>query len=329
MLDYKKLQEMDLKEVANKTQIEFAFLKAVVNHDFELAHRFNVYGFVKILSKEYDLDFTNFLEQYDKYLEDNNLKQETQIKPNKTVAPRLDSYSQKSSNLFPVIIFLIVIILAGGGYYYFDEIKAFFTSKNNVASNMVSNIIDQAKTNLKNLSTTNEKDELKEAKAEKKKEDVVVVNIQEANVSTEETNSTQIATLPTQNTQTPTQAIENTNNTSVTETTQISSKQSSESTENSVNEGVVLFKPKTKIWIGTIDLKTYRKTNLVKEEDFELPLNKDQLILTGASALDIIDNSGNTQSFPAGASKRFLIRDGNISSISLGEFLRLNKGREW
>ncbi|ENR0097384.1 hypothetical protein ACES3V_001682, partial [Campylobacter jejuni] len=89
------------------------------------------------------------------------------------------------------------------------------------------------------------------------------------------------------------------------------------------------FKTSTKIWIGLIDLKSLKKTSFVKEKDFNISLDKDQLILTGAAALTMFDQENKEQKFPVGISKRFLIKDGKITSISAAEFVKLNKGKEW
>ncbi|HHY2378433.1 TPA: hypothetical protein ACV3CC_002166, partial [Campylobacter jejuni] len=42
MLNWKKIQELNLKEVAAKTQIELDFLEALVEKNFAVLSRFNV-----------------------------------------------------------------------------------------------------------------------------------------------------------------------------------------------------------------------------------------------------------------------------------------------
>ena len=51
----KQLQDLDLKEVSAKTQIEVEFLNALIQKDFKKLSRLNVKGFLKILSREYEL----------------------------------------------------------------------------------------------------------------------------------------------------------------------------------------------------------------------------------------------------------------------------------
>ncbi|ALJ16914.1 hypothetical protein RZU90_001290 [Campylobacter jejuni] len=312
MLNWKKIQELNLKEVAAKTQIELDFLEALVEKNFAVLSRFNVKGFVKILSREYELDFSDFNEEYEAYLNENNPTPQTK---SKMITPKLDAYSQKSSNAWPFLIVLIVLVIIGSGIYYFDTLKTFFKDEQNNTSATVIDIIGQAQENLKSLSGNN----------------VVVID----NNKAQETNQTE-SVLPSQNTslQENDKNISIENNISENNTTLLDEEKNTQIQEDtntlktdSLKEAH--FKTSTKIWIGLIDLKSLKKTSFVKEKDFNISLNKDQLILTGAAALTMFDQENKEQKFPAGISKRFLIKDGKITSISAAEFVKLNKGKEW
>lgn len=312
MLNWKKIQELNLKEVAAKTQIELDFLEALVEKNFAVLSRFNVKGFVKILSREYELDFSDFNEEYEVYLNENNPTPQTK---SKMITPKLDAYSQKSSNAWPFLIVLIVLVIIGSGIYYFDTLKTFFKDEQNNTSATVIDIIGQAQENLKSLSGNN----------------VVVID----NNKTQETNQTE-SVLPSQNTslQENDKNISIENNISENNTTLLDEEKNTQIQEDtntlktdSLKEAH--FKTSTKIWIGLIDLKSLKKTSFVKEKDFNISLDKDQLILTGAAALTMFDQENKEQKFPVGISKRFLIKDGKITSISAAEFVKLNKGKEW
>ncbi|ECL2368152.1 hypothetical protein FSL55_05690 [Campylobacter jejuni] len=312
MLNWKKIQELNLKEVAAKTQIELDFLEALVEKNFAVLSRFNVKGFVKILSREYELDFSDFNEEYEAYLNENNPTPQTK---SKMITPKLDAYSQKSSNAWPFLIVLIVLVIIGSGIYYFDTLKTFFKDEQNNTSATVIDIIGQAQDNLKSLSGNN----------------VVVID----NNKAQETNQTE-SVLPSQNTslQENDKNISIENNISENNTTLLDEEKNTQIQEDtntlktdSLKEAH--FKTSTKIWIGLIDLKSLKKTSFVKEKDFNISLDKDQLILTGAAALTMFDQENKEQKFPVGISKRFLIKDGKITSISAAEFVKLNKGKEW
>ncbi|EAH6788277.1 hypothetical protein HGC67_001285 [Campylobacter jejuni] len=312
MLNWKKIQELNLKEVAAKTQIELDFLEALVEKNFAVLSRFNVKGFVKILSREYELDFSDFNEEYEAYLNENNPTPQTK---SKMITPKLDAYSQKSSNAWPFLIVLIVLVIIGSGIYYFDTLKTFFKDEQNNTSATVIDIIGQAQENLKSLGGNN----------------VVVID----NNKAQETNQTE-SVLPSQNIslQENDKNISIENNISENNTTLLDEEKNTQIQEDtntlktdSLKEAH--FKTSTKIWIGLIDLKSLKKTSFVKEKDFNISLDKDQLILTGAAALTMFDQENKEQKFPVGISKRFLIKDGKITSISAAEFVKLNKGKEW
>ncbi|BDL81890.1 hypothetical protein ACIJBG_001334 [Campylobacter jejuni] len=312
MLNWKKIQELNLKEVAAKTQIELDFLEALVEKNFAVLSRFNVKGFVKILSREYELDFSDFNEEYEAYLNENNPTPQTK---SKMITPKLDAYSQKSSNAWLFLIVLIILVIIGSGIYYFDTLKTFFKDEQNNTSATVIDIIGQAQENLKSLSGNN----------------VVVID----NNKAQETNQTE-SVLPSQNTslQENDKNISIENNISENNTTLLDEEKNTQIQEDtntlktdSLKEAH--FKTSTKIWIGLIDLKSLKKTSFVKEKDFNISLDKDQLILTGAAALTMFDQENKEQKFPVGISKRFLIKDGKITSISAAEFVKLNKGKEW
>ncbi|EIO2472916.1 hypothetical protein LQF98_001642, partial [Campylobacter jejuni] len=286
MLNWKKIQELNLKEVAAKTQIELDFLEALVEKNFAVLSRFNVKGFVKILSREYELDFSDFNEEYEAYLNENNPTPQTK---SKMITPKLDAYSQKSSNAWPFLIVLIVLVIIGSGIYYFDTLKTFFKDEQNNTSATVIDIIGQAQENLKSLGGNN----------------VVVID----NNKAQETNQTE-SVLPSQNIslQENDKNISIENNISENNTTLLDEEKNTQIQEDtnipktdSLKEAH--FKTSTKIWIGLIDLKSLKKTSFVKEKDFNISLDKDQLILTGAAALTMFDQENKEQKFPAGISK--------------------------
>ncbi|EAJ8321243.1 helix-turn-helix domain-containing protein, partial [Campylobacter coli] len=302
MLNWKKIEDLNLKEVAARTKIELEFLEALVKKDFATLNRFNVRGFVKILSREYELDFTDFNEEFETYLNENNLN-DTTTKP-KMITPKLDAYSQKSTSFVSFIIIVIIIALIGFGIYYFDYIKSFFQKDQNNSSAAVVDIIGKAQSNLKAL------------------ENNVVVIDNQAEENETEANLTQIQNTELNNTKEEIKQISTTPNNTNANEENLSTNDSLATTNQEVAEvskalnKEAHFKASGKIWIGLIDLSNYRKTGLVKENDFNLSLEVNRLVLTGAAALSVFDENGKEQKFPAGNSKRFLIKDGKITSIS-------------
>ena len=338
MVNWKKLQDLSLKEVSIKTQIELQFLEALVEKNFEILKRFNVTGFIKILSREYELDFTDFMEEYENYLNENNLNVSVKSK-NNTITPKLDSYyPQRKFPFLPVIIIVVIVIIVAVGVYYYDNIKEFLENEeNNANTSSVLNIVSEAESNLRSLGnnilvtendTNSSSEENSDAKntdeqtneqIEEKIQVIVDENVSEKNSDLNLTNEVKIEVK----TDESIQAQSNTDDTELTDT------KITEDLISNDNQKQAEFKTNMKVWVGIIDLDTYRKTTSVQEEDFNVSLDKDKLILTGAAHLTLINEEGQEEEFPAGASKRFLVKDGKIRSITLAEFMKLNKGKEW
>ncbi|ARE81064.1 hypothetical protein [Campylobacter helveticus] len=312
MQDYKKLQDLNLREVSANTQIEMVFLNALVEKDFKTLVRFNVRGFIKILEREYELDFTEFNEELDNYLSEN---QPDSLHATKTVTPPLASYSHKSSAL-PIVAIVLLVLVVGTGIYYFDTFKELLKSDENISNVVSLDVVKETELNLQSLENS-----------------VVVVG--EENVSQNETNlsveteenlNQDEKEVKDSNESIKSTPLSSENNTS--EANQIELEETSVNSQNALKEFAV-FKVNSKVWVGLINLKSGKKTSLVKDSDFNVSLSEDQLILTGATAFVLSDEEGKEKSYPAGISKRFLVQNGKITSINSAEFKRLNNGKDW
>ncbi|WP_270981046.1 hypothetical protein [Campylobacter helveticus] len=312
MQDYKKLQDLNLREVSANTQIEMIFLNALVEKDFKTLVRFNVRGFIKILEREYELDFTEFNEELDNYLSEN---QPDSLHATKTVTPPLASYSHKSSAL-PIVAIVLLVLVVGTGIYYFDTFKELLKSDENISNVVSLDVVKETELNLQSLENS-----------------VVVVG--EENVSQNETNlsveteenlNQDEKEVKDSNESIKSTPLSSENNTS--EANQIELEETSVNSQNALKEFAV-FKVNSKVWVGLINLKSGKKTSLVKDSDFNVSLSEDQLILTGATAFVLSDEEGKEKSYPAGISKRFLVQNGKITSINSAEFKRLNNGKDW
>ncbi|WP_270973591.1 hypothetical protein [Campylobacter helveticus] len=312
MQDYKKLQDLNLREVSANTQIEMVFLNALVEKDFKTLVRFNVRGFIKILEREYELDFTEFNEELDNYLSEN---QPDSLHATKTVTPPLASYSHKSSAL-PIVAIVLLVLVVGTGIYYFDTFKELLKSDENISNVVSLDVVKETELNLQSLENS-----------------VVVVG--EENVSQNETNlsveteenlNQDEKEVKDSNESIKSTPLSSENNTS--EANQIELEETSVNSQNALKEFAV-FKVNSKVWVGLINLKSGKKTSLVKDSDFNVSLSEDQLILMGATAFVLSDEEGKEKSYPAGISKRFLVQNGKITSINSAEFKRLNNGKDW
>ena len=87
-------------------------------------------------------------------------------------------------------------------------------------------------------------------------------------------------------------------------------------------------KPKSKVWMGYIDLKTYKKQQKVFKDEFTMDTNKDWIIVFGHGHLDMIVD-GKVMKYSDRNNLRFLYKDGKLTKITLKEFMSLNRGKKW
>ena len=310
----KRLQDLNLKEVAKKTQLELEFLNALVEKDFKSLSKFNVKGFCKILTREYEIDFTSFLEEHYAFLDESSgQKSIKKDDASPQITTQVDSYSQKSS-AFWIYLLVILILLVGGVFaaYKYGFFDKFLATNDDPINSSVIDIVGEAKDNLNSTLITNDSSNSQEDT----NEDTQNENTQKAEESTQEDTKTDENNKSIeQNVSTPAPVQSAT------------VMQDAISRINNKQEAV--FSTSGKVWVGFITLSDYKKTAIVTDQNFSVDLSVNQLILVGATALTVVDNEGNIQEFPAGSSKRFLVKDGKIRSVSLNEFMSNNKGREW
>ena len=97
-----------------------------------------------------------------------------------------------------------------------------------------------------------------------------------------------------------------------------------------VIESVKSFKimPNAKLWVGYIDLQTFKRDQKIFSDELDLDPNKDWLLSFGHGHVDIEIN-GELNKFNNKMNMRFLYRDGELTVIDFKEFKSLNKGSKW
>lgn len=309
----KRLEDLDLKEVSEKTRIEPEFFQALMTKDFEELSKFNVKGFFKILNREYGLDLSNELAEYEAFLNKDEEKPAASEKESKVVT-NVEQYSKETSSLWLWVAIVVVLAAIIAIIVKFDLLTGFVSeNKGESESISVAQSIDDAQSNLQeNVAENNESIEFVEP-SEPNEANASVQNIEPTN-TTPQTNAQEAQSG--QNAQsTPAQSAPQTLNEAI------------NSSEFAKKEAV--FSTDGKVWVGFIDLATRTNSSIVTDSNFSVDLSKDQLLLIGGTALTLVDETGEVQSFPSGNSKRFLVKDGKIKSINLSEFMSYNRGKEW
>ncbi len=86
--------------------------------------------------------------------------------------------------------------------------------------------------------------------------------------------------------------------------------------------------PKAKVWIGIVDLDTYKQKQIVTSKKLELDPKKSYLLVFGHSYVDI-EYSDEIKKFKNHTKLRLLYEDSTIKVLSKAEFKSLNRGRNW
>lgn len=86
--------------------------------------------------------------------------------------------------------------------------------------------------------------------------------------------------------------------------------------------------PNVRLWVGYIDLKTYKKYQKIITDELVLDAQKDWILVCGHGDLNIEVNS-EIQEFKTKKNLRFSYVDGVLQKITYNEFKNLNRGNEW
>ncbi len=86
--------------------------------------------------------------------------------------------------------------------------------------------------------------------------------------------------------------------------------------------------PKSRLWVGYMDIQTHKKKQGIITDELELDATKDWLLSFGHGHVDIyIDD--NLTKYRRGDSIKLLYKDRNISRINFKEYKVINKGSRW
>lgn len=86
--------------------------------------------------------------------------------------------------------------------------------------------------------------------------------------------------------------------------------------------------PKSRLWIGYMDLATRKKSQTIITDGFELNATKDWLLSLGHGYIDVFVDGVLTE-FRVKNNVKLLYKDGNITKISFKEYKVINKGNKW
>lgn len=309
--DLDKLKSMDLIEIARTTRIDAQNLEYIINKDFEKLANFNVKGYIKILEREFALDLSDWLSEFESAKA--SFVPVKKAKVEQVYGQRVSPNKSGSGSL----LWLLAMVLIIGAIFYFGLYKSFgeflgsLLWEQNKTTYSDAPIVNNTQKKLENIgidvvshNATDEKFALKSDinAAAATDENLSSLNaldrsirIERASIKTEENstdeNATQSAPAPSKN---------------------------------------IVLSPRGKMWIGIIDLKSGKKREMVINAPYVIASQGDEelLISTGHGMFELGKADGNV-TFSERNTQKFHVKDGNITKISTDEFLRLNKGKKW
>ncbi|MDR1008297.1 MAG: hypothetical protein LBL65_07070 [Campylobacteraceae bacterium] len=270
----KALEKIGLKEVSRKTYIELSYLKLMAERDFAKLNRIKTLGFVKIIKRECGIDMSDWVEEFEIYLQEQSNNSEIKNKEFLT-SERWYADSRKRFYVIAAVLVLIIIIAI---FYLFLKGRTAYVEDVSSYTNIV----------ITNESLQSDKDDTK----------------------TEETK----------------EAIKNSEpNEEIVEDSPVVEQNPS---TKSINKQTVIV-PNIEIWVGMIDLSTFKRNTYLQNSDIKLDTTKEQIIVTGHGDFSLRADNEIIKSFNPQNMIYLHIQNGEVKQISEDEFILLNRGKIW
>ena len=309
--DLDKLKSMDLIEIARTTRIDAQNLEYIINKDFEKLANFNVKGYIKILEREFGLDLSDWISEFEVAKEGFAPVKKAKVEQ---VYTRKMSPERSGGGW---LLWLLITVLLIAAVFYFGLYKSF----NDFLGSLLG---EQNKTTYSDAPIVNNT----QKKLENIGIDVVSRNATEDKFAIKQ----DLNTTPAMD--------ENLSSLNALDRSIRIERASIKTEENSTDENAtqsepapskdLVLSPRGKMWTGIIDLKSGKKREMVINAPYVVASqgNEELLISTGHGMFELGTADGNV-TVSARNTQKFHVKDGNITKISADEFLRLNKGKKW
>lgn len=297
--DIKILEKIGLQEVCRKTHIEVKQLEYMINNQFDKLNKINTLGFVKILSREYKLDLTDWLEGFYDYWADHKAEEES--KKNKIFIRANSDRSYKKLAWFFLLMMFIAGLFAVVSIFKIDiDLESLLEKtkfETQIAGYQSAPVVQEAAKSLG-------------------------VKVEERVIETNGTNTTVEAVIVNID-DNATQRIESNESNS-----SFNKVEEKNATISTISKNKAMILPKRKIWVGSISLDNFSRQITSDDKNLTIDLTKKQLIKTG-NGYFILSYDGTDEDFTEQGSTRFLVENGTIKKISEESFIALNKGKNW
>ena len=311
MNELENLKEIGIKEISRKTHIEPTFLQYIFDKNFEKLSRLNMRGYAKILQREYGVDLSELLAEYDAFMQENTPDDSHKTK----VSPKIASYTpdditnQRQGSGSGFFFWFIILAIIAGGAYYFDAYKyvqnfiASLNEDNTSVSYSQSSIVNEVK---KNIIDTNVTISQNTPKIDANASSVKISAPAEQNVTVSPASVDQNALKPSMAAQ-PAPKVE-------------------QNVTKPLNEAIIT--PKQRVWIGIINLENGQKTSSDTSKSVNINLDQRQLVVCGNGNIELKIGDKVTKYNPSRPA-RFLVENGDMKFLTYDEFVEMNKGKSW
>lgn len=305
--DIRVLEKIGLQEVCKRTHIEVKQLEYMINNQYDKLNKINTLGFVKILSREYKLDLTDWLEGFYDYWSEHSVEEDSH-KDKIFIRAKSDRASKKGAWLF-----LFIFLVAG----LFGVISIF---KGEINIDLMA-LLDKAKIE------TNQTSAFQSAPVVQEAATSLGVKVEERVVETNSSNSTVEAVVVSIDENLTRKAEGNDSNASSTIPLPMLP-ESNTTLINTVSQNSAIIMPTKRIWIGRVNLDTFSRQESTNDQNMTIDLTKHQIIKTGNGFFKL-SYDGSVEDFSEQGSTRFLVENGVMKKISEEKFIELNRGKNW
>lgn len=306
MSGFDRLKEIGAQKIHEKTHITKQHVQAILHESFEGINKIQFLGFLSILEREYGLNLDD--------LKSIGLAYYSEQTPS-TQEPKKKVFlvTKKKKNYIPIYIGVTVVIFAVVAYFTLLPLSSMLDSTK--VQEIDNSAIESAKTN---ISLIEKKEIIIDEETDENKTIIVQETIlqETQNQDMKEDNTSKNEVLELQEVvQEP--KVEETNLESDAKNTEVAS-----------DENSLKILPKSKVWMGYIDLKTHRKRQKTFANEFDLDAQKEYLFLFGHGYITVEVN-GVENKFSNKNNLRLLYKDGKLTKITTQEFKDLNNGSKW
>lgn len=320
------LKKIGVKEINKTTKISINKIEDILEKRFSNIQRVRVVGFLKILEREYKVDLSGWLKEYD---ESFVVEVDTSDESNSSIVEHpisnlyLDTQKQKddliaerkkqiiSKNRFYILIIAVIVVL--GGYFIF---KNFSHHSNVEVATEPTQSIDTRQDNI---------DEASVVSAIESQDNGVQEDNSAKTSSNQPKNTQEKESIPQPKQTLPKVGVAQNQPPQDTQSVSTSLPEVTQEDNSNIQEGEILVIPKRSLWVEVIDLDTNEKKQTIIQDEYPIKTGSDKLLISFGHGELTIQNNDERVDYDKSYPLRFLYtpQDG-LKQIRYSKYLELS-----